>query len=109
MSTLKALLKDVPVEWKALESLTKSIKTGLNPRSNFVLNPENAQNYYVTVKEITSGKISFSNKTDRIDDKAIDIIQKRSNLEVDDVLFSGIGTIGKVAIVDIPVSNWNCS
>src|SRR5690606_344977 len=109
MSTLKELLKDVPLEWKALRDVTKSIKTGLNPRSNFVLNTDNAKNYYVTVKEITSGKISFSSKTDRIDDSALEVIQNRSNLEIDDVLFSGIGTIGKVAIVDIPTMNWNCS
>ena len=30
-------------------------------------------------------------------------------MESGDVLLSGIGTIGKVALVDIPIGNWNCS
>lgn len=97
------------VEFKKLNKITKSIKTGLNPRTNFKLNSNGSINFYVTVKEITSGKIKFSEKTDRIDDDAVKIIQNRSKLEIDDILFSGIGTIGKVAIVDIPTDNWNCS
>ena len=97
------------VEWKRLGEVTHSIRTGLNPRNNFKLNTPGATNYYVTVKEITTGKILFSDKTDKIDDDALKIIQKRSNLELGDVLFSGIGTIGKVALVDIEPKNWNCS
>jgi len=97
------------VEWKKLGEVTHSIRTGLNPRNNFKLNTPGATNYYVTVKEITTGKILFSDKTDKIDDDALKIIQKRSNLELGDVLFSGIGTIGKVALVDIEPKNWNCS
>jgi type I restriction enzyme S subunit len=92
-----------------LGEVTHSIRTGLNPRNNFKLNTPGATNYYVTVKEITTGKILFSDKTDKIDDDALKIIQKRSNLELGDVLFSGIGTIGKVALVDIEPKNWNCS
>ena len=97
------------VEHKKLAEITKSIKTGLNPRQNFKLNVPSAQNYYVTVKEITTGHIVFSEKTDRIDKDAWRVIQSRSALEMGDVLFSGIGTIGKTALVDIPVENWNVS
>lgn len=97
------------VDFCELSTITVSIRTGLNPRKNFKLNSPDSQNYYVTVKEITSGKVKFSDKTDKIDDEAIRIIQARSRLELGDVLFSGIGTIGKVAIVDFPVDNWNCS
>lgn len=97
------------VTFKCLSDITKSVKTGLNPRKNFKLNIANSKNYYVTVKEITSGRIKFSDKTDKINNDAIAVIQSRSNLEMDDILFSGIGTIGKVAIVDIPTNNWNCS
>ena len=113
MSTnIKQLINELcpnGVEWKTLGEITHSIKTGLNPRNNFKLNTPGATNYYVTVKEITTGKILFSDKTDKIDDDALKIIQKRSNLELGDVLFSGIGTIGKVALVDIEPKNWNCS
>ena len=97
------------VEWKPLNSIVKSISTGLNPRQNFVLNDENATFYYVTVKEITSNKVVFSESTDRITEKAKLVINNRSKLSEGDILFSGIGTIGKVAYVDIPTSNWDCS
>jgi type I restriction enzyme S subunit len=108
-SYINKLLNGAKVEWKKLGEVALSIKTGLNPRQNFKLNIENANNYYVTVKEITTGKICFSEKTDKINDKALQIIQTRSKLEIDDILFSGIGTIGKVALVDIHTHNWNCS
>lgn len=97
------------VEFRELSTVLKSISTGLNPRKNFKLNSEDATNYYVTVKEFTSGKIIFNEKTDKVNDDAVKIIQNRSKLEYNDILLSGIGTIGKVALVDIPVDNWNCS
>ena len=97
------------VEWKTLNSIVKSISTGLNPRQNFILNEENATLYYVTVKEITSNKVVFSDSTDRITEKAKLVINNRSKLNEGDILFSGIGTIGKVAYVDIPTNNWDCS
>lgn len=112
MSKLEELIQKLcpkGVEYKPLNNVVKSISTGLNPRKNFTLNIEGATNFYVTVKEITTGKIVFSDKTDKITDEALDIIQDRSNLEFGDVLLSGIGTIGKVALVDIPIGNWNCS
>lgn len=112
MSKLEELIKEFcpnGVEYKRLSEVVVRISSGLNPRNNFILNPTGATNFYVTVKEITKGKIIFNEKTDRIDDNALDIIQNRSHLEENDILLSGIGTIGKVAIVDIPTKNWNCS
>lgn len=97
------------VKYMPLGEVCRSIRTGLNPRKNFVLNTQGANLYYVTVKEITTGKIIFSDNTDRITEEAWNRIQERSMLEKDDILFSGIGTIGKVAIADIPIDNWNCS
>ena len=97
------------VEWKPLNKIVKSISTGLNPRQNFILNEEGASLYYVTVKEITTNKVVFSDSTDRITENAKQIINNRSKLSKGDILFSGIGTIGKVAYVDILTSNWDCS
>ena len=85
------------VEWKPLNKIVKSISTGLNPRQNFILNEEDASLYYVTVKEITTNKVIFSNSTDKITENAKQIINNRSKLSKGDILFSGIGTIGKVA------------
>ncbi len=92
-----------------LGDVCKSICTGLNPRQNFILNEPGATNYYVTVKEIASNSLVFSENTDKITTEAYEIIQKRSHLEIGDILFSGIGTIGKVVYVDVPTENWNCS
>lgn len=94
---------------KKLSELTVSISTGLNPRANFKLNDVGAVNYYVTVKEIAKNRLIFSESTDKINDEALEIIQRRSHLAKGDVLFSGIGTIGKVVYVDIDTNNWNCS
>ena len=97
------------VEYTTIDKVIKSYSSGLNPRQNFKLNDTDAKLYYVTVKEITTGKVILSDKTDKITKAAWDKIQNRSKLEINDVLLSGIGTIGKVALVDIPINNWNCS
>lgn len=97
------------VEKVPLHSIVRSIHTGLNPRKNFKLNEPGATKFYVTVKEITSNKLVFSDSTDKITDEAWSIIQNRSHVEQGDVLFSGIGTIGKVVYITDPTNNWNCS
>ncbi|WP_332028023.1 restriction endonuclease subunit S [Kaistella sp.] len=107
MSELTKLLEGVNIEWKLLEELIISLKTGLNPRKNFNLNTDNAEGYYVTVREIADGKIIFSNKTDRVSVEAINIINNRSNLEAGDLLFSGTGTVGRMAIIQETPVNWN--
>ena len=97
------------VEEYKLVDITLGIHTGLNPRKNFKLNTFDAQFYYVTVKEIASNKVVFSNNTDKINAEAWSVIQNRSHLSKGDVLFTGIGTIGKVAYVNDNPKNWNCS
>ena len=57
MNYLDKLLDGVAVELRPLDELIHSLKTGLNPRQNFQLNTINAENYYVTVREIQDGKI----------------------------------------------------
>ncbi|AFX91753.1 type I R-M system specificity subunit [Helicobacter pylori Aklavik117] len=89
-----------------LGDIILSLKTGLNPRKFFKLNTPNANNYYVTVRELEEYTIKFTHQTDRIDDNALSLCLKRSNLEKDDVLFSGTGTIGKVSIIKENPNNW---
>ncbi len=84
-----------------------SLKTGLNPRSNFKLNTPGARNWYITVRELNGTGVDFLPQTDRVDDEALMRINSRSNLEVGDVLFSATGTIGKTAIVSQSPKNWN--
>ena len=95
------------IERKKLDDVIKSLKTGLNPRSFFKLNTPDAENYYVTIREIEKNKIKFSDKTDRINNEALKLCNNRSNLEVGDVIFSGTGTIGEVALIEENPYNWN--
>ena len=97
----------IPEGWKVvtLDDLTSKFGTGLNPRKNFVLGHGN--NYYVTIKNMGNNRIYLNDRCDKVDDEALAKINKRSKLQKGDLLFSGIGTIGRVAmIVDDPI-NWN--
>ncbi|WP_416136822.1 restriction endonuclease subunit S [Helicobacter pylori] len=94
------------MEFRKLGDIILSLKTGLNPRKFFKLNTPNANNYYVTVRELEGYTIKFTHQTDRIDDDALSLCLKRSNLEKDDILFSGTGTIGKVSIIKENPNNW---
>ena len=107
ISYIEKLLDGVEVEWKPLEEVIHSLKTGLNPRQNFQLNTSDAQGYYVTVREIQDGKIVFLDKTDRVNDRALELINGRYKLEVGDILFSGTGTVGRTAIIEEKPANWN--
>ncbi|WP_318989165.1 restriction endonuclease subunit S [Methylophaga sp.] len=95
------------VEWRALGDVIHSLKTGLNPRQNFQLNTQDAQGYYITVREIKNGKVTFLEKTDRVNDRALGLINGRSNLQAGDVLFSGTGTVGRTAVIEETPLNWN--
>lgn len=99
----------IPEGWRivSLDDLTSKFGTGLNPRKNFILGQGN--NYYVTIKNMSNNRIYLDEKCDRIDDDAIIKINLRSKLKKGDLLFSGIGTIGRVALVNETPTNWNTS
>jgi type I restriction enzyme S subunit len=90
-----------------LSDVILSLNTGLNPRQFFKLNTDDASNYYITIREIRGGNIIPTEKTDRINNQALALCNKRSNLEVGDVLFSGTGTIGETAVITEEPHNWN--
>ena len=98
---------DPEVEWKRLGEVCETLRTGLNPRRFFALNTANADNYYVTIKELRKHRIVFNENTNRIDEAALKLCNNRSNLERGDVLFSGTGTIGEVALLEETPTNWN--
>ena len=99
----------MPEGWekKKLGDITCKFATGLNPRKNFVLG--NGNNFYVTIKNMSNNDVVFDEKCDKVDDEALEKINKRSDLQMGDLLFSGIGTIGRVYLIDKPVKNWNIS
>ncbi len=100
-STLK---RNIPVHWKAgkLSELIESIKTGLNPRDNFTFQKDGNINY-ITVKNLSSnGNIDF-NKCDKITQTEKDIIHKRSDISIGDILFASIAPLGRCyLIIDQP-------
>ena len=103
------IIDGVPEGWekKTIDDVTCKITTGLNPRKNFVLGK--GSNYYVTIKNMADNTLFLDDRCDRVDNEALEKINKRSDLKIGDILFSGIGTIGRVALVYIPTNNWNVS
>ena len=103
------IIDGVPEGWemKTIDDVTCKVTTGLNPRKNFVLGK--GSNYYVTIKNMADNSIFLDDRCDRVDNEALEKINKRSDLKIGDILFSGIGTIGRVALIDIPTNNWNVS
>lgn len=90
-----------------LEEVLESLKTGLNPRKFFRLNTEDADGYYVTVREIGDRNVRYWESKDRVNKGGLLRINERANLEIGDVLFSGTGTIGRVSLIEETPDNWN--
>lgn len=99
----------MPDDWKevSLDDMTSKFGTGLNPRKNFKLGE--GENYYVTIKNMADNRVYLDERCDKVTDEAIEKINKRSKLQAGDLLFSGIGTIGRVALVTEIPTNWNTS
>ena len=104
---LEKLLDNQPVEWKKLGEVCIHLRTGLNPRNNFKLNTDDARNYYVTVRELRGTEIVYTEKTDRVNDEGLKLINNRSQLKKDDILFSATGTIGKTDLITEEPKDWN--
>jgi type I restriction enzyme S subunit len=103
----ETLKREIPEEWEAFELsdvITRS-GTGLNPRDNFKLGT--GTNYYVTIKNIKNGKIVFDNKCDRIDDATLLVIDRRSQLQTGDVLFTSIEPVGITYLIREKPTKWN--
>ena len=103
-STLK---REIPERWSDIApgEIIERSGTGLNPRDNFKLGSGN--NYYVTIKNVTNGKIVLDDKCDKIDDEALKIINRRSQLQTGDVLFTSIEPVGVTFLIQEQPSNWN--
>lgn len=101
------LKKEVPESWEIcnLDNVLTSTGTGLNPRDNFTLG--NGNNFYVTIKNIEQGKIILDDRCDKISDEALEIINKRSDLKVGDILFTSIEPVGITYLILEKPNNWN--
>lgn len=101
------LKREIPEGWRVVElnDVISRCATGLNPRENFKLG--NGNNYYVTIKNIKNGKVILDNKCDRINDEALTVINKRSDLKNGDVLFTSIEPVGTTYLIKEQPRNWN--
>lgn len=96
------LKREIPKRWdvRPLSHVISSINTGLNPRDNFILGNGDIQ--YLTVKNLTtSGTIDFSG-CDTVDEQAREIIHKRSDVSVGDILFASIAPLGRCYLIQNP-------
>ena len=93
-------------EQRELDELLIRISTGLNPRENFVLN-SGGKNYYVTIKNFEHGHLYLDDNCDKVDDEALKLIQQRSDLRKDDILFTSIGRVGDCYLIENTPNNWN--
>ena len=99
----------IPKGWKvqSLDDMTSKFGTGLNPRQNFKLGE--GENFYVTIKNMSNNRVFLDERCDKVNNEALEKINKRSKLKKGDLLFSGIGTIGRVALITETPTNWNTS
>lgn len=102
------LKRSIPEHWNdcELNRYIGRITNGLNPRKNFVLGSGN--NYYVTIRSLIGTDIDWNN-CDHCNDDALRKINNRSQLQIGDVIFSAIGTIGRTYFIQEEPYNWNIS
>jgi len=101
------LKRDVPEVFLGckLGDILASTGTGLNPRDNFLLGEGN--NFYVTIKNIEQGRVVLDDKCDKISDTSLEIINKRSDLKIGDILFTSIEPVGITYLILEKPKNWN--
>ena len=102
------LKREIPKQWEncTLSYYVGRITNGLNPRKNFALG--DGDNYYVTIRSLLGTDIDWNN-CDRCNDEALAKINARSQLQIGDVIFSAIGTIGRTYYIQENPVNWNIS
>lgn len=101
------LKRHIPAGWECLDlsAVIERVATGLNPRQHFALGQ--GSNYYVTIKSIEDGRILLDDKCDKIDDNTLEIINRRSDLRVGDILFTSIEPVGLTYLIQEKPKNWN--
>lgn len=97
----------LPVGWfcSKMETAIENICTGLNPRDNFKLGGGSIK--YITVKNLRSdGVLDFSG-CDTIDEAARQIVHRRSDVSVGDILFASIAPLGRCYLVQEAPQDWD--
>ena len=90
---------------KTFDEVVLFARTGLNPRQNFKLGQGN--NYYITIKNIKNNSLVIDDNTDVVNDEAIKLIHKRSQIKKGDILFASIGRMGDMYIIEEEPMAWD--
>lgn len=101
------LKREIPDGWEPspLSRVLARSATGLNPRNHFSLGTGDL--YYVTIKDVSQGRIEITDRTDRIDQAAADRINRRSDLKKGDILFTSIEPVGVTYLLWETPKKWN--
>ena len=90
---------------RSFDEVVLFARTGLNPRKNFKLGQ--GANKYITIKNIRNNSIVIDDNTDVVDDDAINLIHKRSQIKKGDILFCSIGRMGDMYIIPEDPEGWD--
>ena len=90
---------------KTFDEVVLFSRTGLNPRQNFKLGQ--GKNKYITIKNIKNNTLVVDDNTDVVDDDAIKLIHKRSQIKKGDILFASIGRMGDMYIIEKEPVGWD--
>lgn len=90
---------------RSFDEVVLFARTGLNPRTNFRLGQ--GTNKYITIKNIRNNNIVIDDNTDVVDDDAIKLIHKRSQIKKGDILFCSIGRMGDMYIIPEDPEGWD--
>ena len=90
---------------KTFEEIVLFARTGLNPRQNFKLGQ--GHNNYITIKNIKNNTLVIDDNTDVVNDEAIRLIHKRSQIKKGDILFASIGRMGDMYIIEEDPEGWD--
>ena len=99
--------QNLPCGWSCskMETAIENVRTGLNPRDNFKLGSGSIK--YITVKNLRSdGVLDFSG-CDTIDEAARQIVHRRSDVSVGDILFASIAPLGRCYLVQEAPKDWD--
>ena len=94
----------IPVQ-KSFGEVVLFARTGLNPRTNFKLGQ--GTNKYITIKNIHNNTLVIDDATDVVDDAAISMIHRRSQIKAGDILFCSIGRLGDMYIIKEEPVGWD--
>ena len=99
--------KNIPEGWSVykLSECISRISTGLNPRDHFKLGKGNIK--YITVKNLgEDGTLDFLS-CDTIDEDALKLVHKRSDIRKGDILFASIAPLGRCYLIQNEPIGWD--